>query len=257
VADMGICVLLLLTHNHCKGNAWRETLKSLKDVRWDDTSNGGGEALAQQQSSNHNRVAINFETLFDAFGKTLHTELGALLLYTLLQSSPSFAASMAVRSDLDTLVVPLVRTLYFSSAVPIMDKNVKGVIQHPFRSQSQLYVILILLLLFSQDNSFGPDAFRRVFLENLPWYHERQLKDISLGSVVLLTLLRCLTYNVNRLRDGFLMSNCCAILMNLSPNMVDLHSYSAMRLCGVTVSCMKRYVVAKKAGDEQSEIAEM
>lgn len=112
-------------------------------------------------------------------------------------------------------------------------------------------MVLILLLLLSQDNSFGPDAFKRVTIPSLPWYQERQLKDISLGSVLLLTLLRSITYNIHRLHDQFLMSNCCAILLNLAPHAVDLHSYAAMRLAGVTVSCMKRYLVLKAESDKR------
>jgi hypothetical protein len=54
--------------------------------------------------------------------------------------------------------------------------------------------------------------------------------------------LRSLSFNLNRLQDPFLLSNCCAVLMNLSPSIVDLHEYAAMRLTAVTVSSMKRYV---------------
>ena len=82
----------------------------------------------QQQQANNRKdsistsseavaLTVNFEALFESFGTTAHTEPGALLLYTLLQSSPTFAASLAVRSDLDTLVLPLLRTLYFATAL--------------------------------------------------------------------------------------------------------------------------------------------
>jgi hypothetical protein len=217
---------------------------------------------AMEEVTRSDVLTTNFEALFECFGLTSHTEVGALLLYTFLQASPSFADSIAVRSDLDTLVLPLLRTLYFSSSLrfyaaqdystravrrPSNDStagagNTLSLRNCPFRSQSQLYVIIILLLLFSQDTSFGPDAFRRAMVPNLPWYKERHLKDISLGSVILLCILRSLSFNLNRLQDPFLLSNCCAVLMNLSPSIVDLHEYAAMRLTAVTVSSMKRYV---------------
>jgi hypothetical protein len=220
---------------------------------------------------------LNFESLFVSFGRTLHNEVGALMLYTLLQSSPAFAESLAVRSDLDTLVMPLLRTLYFASAsrtYAAQDFSSKGtagpsnnessshpssasnnkqllnIRSCPFRSSSQLYVIIILLLLFSQDSSFGSDVFRRITVPHVVWYKERHLKNINLGSVLLLTLLRSLMFNLGRLQDTFLLSNCCAVLMNLSPAMVDLHEYAAMRLASVTVSVMKRYV--KLHGEQQS-----
>lgn len=235
--------------------------------------------MLQVGGANNNHTGIlqlNFESLFLSFGRTLHTELGALLLYTMIQSSPSFAESLAVRSDLDTLVLPLLRTLYFSSAsktymaqdyasklsqrssnnestTQALNVNVRNC---PFRSQSQLYVIIILLLLFSQDSSFGNDAFRRITVSNVLWYKERTLKNINLGSVLLLTLLRSLLFNLHRLQDSFLLSNCCAVLMNLSPAIVDLHEYAAMRLVSVTVSVMKRHSKLRAALGKDAQVDE-
>ena len=59
---------------------------------------------------------------------------------------------------------------------------------------------------------------------------------------MVLTLLRSLLFNLLRLQDAFLLSNCCAILMNLAPSIADLHEYAAMRLASVTVSIMKRHM---------------
>jgi len=173
-----------------------------------------------------------------------------------------FAASMAVRSDLDTLVVPLLRTLYFASSARFYAGNAGKIPSNggavsirnlPFRSLSQLYLNLILLLLFSQDSSFGPDAFRRTMLPTVPWYRERQFKDVTLGSLLLLTLLRSITFNLNRLQDAFLLSNCCAILMNISPHIVNLHDYAAMRVAFVTIATLKKYslIVARNDGNEE------
>ena len=221
-------------------------------------------------------LAVNFEALFKSFGQTAHTEVGALLLYTLMQSSRSLADSIAVRSDLDTLVLPLLRTSYIASSLKhyaALDYATTASKQHdasvafplnntqqvvsirscPFRSLSQLYVIIILLLLFSQDLSFGSDAFRRVMVATVPWYKERNIKDISLGSLLVLCLLRSLTFNLNRIHDAFLLSNCCAILMNLSTSVSDLHEYAALRLASVTLSSMKRYAALKHENPNVNE----
>lgn len=294
-----------------EGNPFRKELSSLSDNRWESGHDSaalpdlpdplGQPALFEESLSlldsferdnqqealpgslvvnSCRHMTMNFETLFLSFGAILHTEVGALLLYTLLQSSKAFSETIAVRSDLDTLVLPLLRTLYFSSSsrhVSAMDFQSKGnaskrsdsprqgsekslldtnksavatpllsIRTCPFRSQSQLYLIVILLLLLSQDTSFGSDAFRRTIVSSVPWYKERYLKDISLGSIMLLTLVRSLTFNLNRLRDMFLLSNCCAVLMNLSHSVVDIHEYAAMRLASVTVSCLKKYVAMAK-----------
>jgi hypothetical protein len=307
LADLGSClVLLLVNNNRNRNNPFRTQLKALEDNRWenDNTSLAALPDLPEPLNGNDNSshssfsvgdlieddeqtsllaasskllagggpLTVNFENLFEAFGRTLHTEVGALMLYTLLQSSPSFAESLAVRSDLDTLVLPLLRTLYFASRTnTYMAKDfassastqVLDTRSCPFRSLSQLYVIIILLLLFSQDSSFGRDAFRRITVTNVLWYKERHLRNINLGSVLLLTLLRSLLFNLQRLQDAFLLSNCCAVLMNLSPSVVDLHEYAAMRLASVTVSVMKRHVKLhvssaslKTEGDKSGEDTE-
>jgi hypothetical protein len=217
-------------------------------------------------------LSVNFEALFKSFGQTAHTEVGALLLYTLLQASQSFADSIAVRSDLDTLVLPLLRTLYMATSLKhyaaldyastavaggandnAHEQQAVSIRSCPFRSLSQLYVIIILLLLFSQDLSFGSDAFRRVMVPSISWYKERHIKDISLGSVLVLCLLRSLTFNLNRIHDAFLLSNCCAILMNLSTSISDLHEYAALRLAAVTLSSMKRYATLKQENPDADE----
>lgn len=283
-----------------QSNAFRNVLKNLTDNRW-DPGNGepnlpysvnyaskedenislqveklrmAGQTEKQPLSQNQQQrvvtlsgtnieshLTLNFESLFVTFCRTLHNELGALLLYTIMQSSPSFAESLTVRSDMDDLVMPLIRTLYFAfrsqtfmakdygtrRCTSTISKGASGsttidIRDCPFRSLSQLYVIIILLLLFSQDSSFGRDVFRRITVVTVPWYKERSLKCINLGSVIILTLLRCLVFNLNRLSDVFLLNNCCAVLENLSPSAVDLHEYAAMRLVSVTVLVMKKHV---------------
>lgn len=261
-------------------------------------------------------LSVNFEQLFQALGNTLHTEVGAMMFYTFVQSCPSFASAVSVRSDLgallfsigtsfdtaclltifslyfiilnraavhfciDALVLPLLRTLYFSSiinqpndssalmngkdqirvasnATNNLDEKVpltatiETPYSKPFRSQSQLYLVMILLLLFSQDVSFGPDAFRRITVSHIAWYKERQLRDISLGSVIILCLLRSMTFNLSRLRDGFLLSNTLAVLLNLTPHAVNVHPYAALRLVSVTINCMKRYSEFPPADTEE------
>lgn len=285
LADLSSCfVLLLANNNRNRPNPFRDQLKTLVDNRWDHgfesmnlpdlpaielngssvslSIEGNGELDNEEQP---NDLTLNFESLFEAFGRTLHTEVGALLLYTLIQSSPSFAESLVVRSDLDTLVLPLCRTLYFASqSNSYMAKDfsshqnspgstVLDIRSCPFRSQSQLYVIIILLLVFSQDPSFGRDAFRRINVASVVWYKERNLKHINLGSVLFLTLLRSLMFNLQRLRDPFMLGNTSAILMNLSPSIADMHEYAAMRLVSVAISVMKRHAKLRAASPNAQE----
>ena len=300
VTDLASCfVLLLANNNRLRQNPFRDSLNSLTDNRWDhgddsfmilpdlpslnfneddDSSNKAGSSrkyltTATEKEDVHESkdLTMNFDSLFESFGRILHTEVGALMLYTLLKSSPSFAETLVARSDLDTLVLPLLRTLYFASQsntyiakdyaylkTPNTTTGEPGsntamdIRSCPFRSQSQLYVIIILLLIFSQDSSFGRDAFRRLTIPNVLWYKERNLKHINLGSILFLTLLRSVLFSLNRLQDPFLLNNSCAILMNLSPSIVDLHEYAAMRLASVSVSVMKRHIKLRATALEKN-----
>ena len=58
------------------------------------------------------------------------------------------------------------------------------------------------------------------------------------------------------MNDPFLLSNCCAVLMNLAPLTVDIHEYAAMRLVSVSVSCIKRYFVLRKQNPVGTEEAD-
>lgn len=271
IADLGTALLLLASNNYrahsingqnALRNPFRVELALLNDTRWvKEVATRQPDSSLLPLSSNvsdsqtSSSLSINFEHLFESFGRICHTELGALILYTMLLSSPLFAESVAARSDLDLVIVPLLRSLYFSSVMTHNNRSQrKGTGLHitpfkplsqtdkPFRSQSQLYVILILLLIFSQDPSFGRDSFRRVSIPSVKWYKEVRIKSISLGSMIVVVLLRVVSFNLNLLQDEFLLSNCIAVLLNLSPHTVQLHKYVATRIVSVTTSCFKRYV---------------
>lgn len=274
ISDLASAVMLVLSNN-CRArdelNPFRAELASLTDNRWESeyTNNQTAQVdslVPSQISEPLQRLSVNFELLFEAFRHIAHTEVGALSMYTLLLASPSFAQSVGARSDLDKLILPLLRSLYFSTTMAHSDSMVRqSSTQHstptqgsqPFRSQSQLYVILILLLIFSQDPSFGRDSFRRVrvSMKAVVWYKERHIKEASLGSMILLVLLRAISFNLNRLHDEFLLSNCCAALLNLSPHTLIQDYYVATRLISVTTSCFKRYatLLAENRGEPEIE----
>ena len=73
--------------------------------------------------------------------------------------------------------------------------------------------------------------------------------------MILLVLLRAITFNLNKLRDEFLLSNCCAVLLNLSPHIISVHEYAATRLVSVTTSCFKRYstLVVENGNKKEAE----
>ncbi|GMH60070.1 hypothetical protein TrLO_g2222 [Triparma laevis f. longispina] len=95
------------------------------------------------------------------------------------------------------------------------------------------YVIIIILLKLSSEYSFPSDLFNRIKLENVPWYLERSLKNINLGSLLILVLLRLITCNLNRWNDVYLLENTVAVMLNLRKSIKNLHPYTCERLVKV------------------------
>lgn len=53
-------------------------------------------------------------------------------------------------------------------------------------------------------------------LKNISWYTERSISEISLGGLLILVVIRTIQYNIVRMRDKYLHTNCLAALANMS-----------------------------------------
>ena len=73
----------------------------------------------------------------------------SILLYTLMTSSSTFRETILARDDLESVVLPLLRAVHGHHSVAPMPS-------------SHLYVVMILLLMFSQDISYSEGAFKRM-----------------------------------------------------------------------------------------------
>ena len=144
-----------------------------------------------------------------------------------------------VRSDLDTLLMPLLRQLYNATR----------------RAPSHMYMLLVIVLILSQDAAFAAavhkvtappstahhvavktacaacnelsrsrlgflsampgngllnsvqhsgrliaDIDAQVTVSSVPWYKERLLQKVSLGSLLMIVLLRTAHYNLAKLK---------------------------------------------------------
>lgn len=69
------------------------------------------------------------------------------------------------------------------------------------RTPSQMYMLLIIVLILSQDAAFAANI-HRIPLKSVPWYKERQLASTSLGSLLVVILLRTAHYNLSKLKVG-------------------------------------------------------
>ncbi|RUS74554.1 hypothetical protein EGW08_017679 [Elysia chlorotica] len=67
-------------------------------------------------------------------------------------------------------------------------------------------------------------------VKNVTWYKERQLTEISLGGLLILVVIRTIQFNMTRMRDKYLHTNCLAALANMSSEFTNLNSFVAQKI---------------------------
>ena len=170
-------------------------------------------------------VRVSFSDLYETLGLCLVDDRSTLLLYSLLHGNPSFLEYCLVRQDLDTVMLPLMEMLYNA----------------PGRTPNQIYILLIILLILSQDASFNANIHKLVVRGDIPWYKERMLRDTTLGSLLVVLLIRTVKYNLSKLRDVYLHTNCLAALANMAPHCQDTTAYASQRLVSLFDMLAKKY----------------
>ncbi|XP_028053931.1 dymeclin-like [Camellia sinensis] len=167
----------------------------------------------------------------------LADETAILLLYSLVHGNSNFLEYVLVRTDLDTLLMPMLETLYNAS---------KG-------TSNQIYMVLIILLVLSQDSSFNA-SIHKLMLPSVPWYQERLLHQTSLGSLMIIILIRTVNYNLSKLRDIYLHTNCLAILANMAPHVHRLSAYASQRLVSLFDMLSRKYTKLAELKNDKMRI---
>ncbi|CAK9171178.1 unnamed protein product [Ilex paraguariensis] len=198
-------------------NPYCKALENARDIEFDRVDVEGN-------AHNGPLVRLPFASLFDTLGMCLADETAVLLLYSLVQGNSDFLEYVLVRTDLDTLLLPMLETLY----------NVSR------RTSNQIYMVLIILLILSQDSSFNA-SIHKLILPSVPWYQERRLHETSLGSLMVIILIRTVKYNLSKLRDVYLHTNCLATLANMAPHVHRLSAYSSQRLVSLFDMLARKY----------------
>ncbi|KAL6192223.1 hypothetical protein ACLB2K_038608 [Fragaria x ananassa] len=259
LADCSLHVLLILTHYHkcvvgnepitdktndtttsnslLKGsgyfsdNPYCKALEHATDVEFDRVDTEGN-------AHSGPILRLPFASLFDTLGMCLTDEAAALLLYSLLQGNPDFLEYVLVRTDLDTLLMPILEALYDA----------------PKRTSNQIYMLLIILLILSQDSSFNA-SIHKLILPTVPWYKERLLHQTSLGSLMVITLIRTVQYNLSKLRDVYLHTTCLATLANMAPHVHRLSAYASQRLVSLFDMLSRKYNKLAEVRNNQMTLA--
>jgi hypothetical protein len=167
---------------------------------------------------------IDYTNLYTTICKKASGDVTTLLLYLLLHRNDYFKAFLLSRPDLDHLIIPILKTLYNA----------------PNSNSHHIYMSLIILLILSEDDSFNK-AIHEIKLKNIVWYTERNLTEVSLGGLLVLVVIRTVQYNMLKMRDKYLHTNCLAALANMSAQFRDLHPYVSQRLVSLFETLAKRY----------------
>jgi len=140
-----------------------------------------------------------------------------LLTYTLIHKNKSFSQYLFSKSDLEDLVIPLLRSLYTT-------KNL---------ASNHASVLLILLLLLTQDGGFCGAAHRTPIAANQPWFLEASTAGISLGSLMMSVLFRTAEANAITARQAEFHSYVLATIINLSTSSEQISEFTSKQIVGL------------------------
>eukprot|EP01105_Mastigella_eilhardi_P017274 TRINITY_DN3973_c0_g1_i1.p1 TRINITY_DN3973_c0_g1~~TRINITY_DN3973_c0_g1_i1.p1 ORF type:complete len:761 (-),score=198.74 TRINITY_DN3973_c0_g1_i1:63-2345(-) len=227
--ELNVQLLLLLVHPSASAevNECRKALNAIQDSH-----------LSPPMRPQDHRA--DFALIYQALTSApLIDDTSVLLLYFLLQGNVHFLRYILSRTDCDTLLLPLLRTLYSSAG----------------ESSQKVYMILVIILILSHDASFN-NNLHQIWLTGVPWYREQYLREISVGGLVVVVLVRAIQQNLRRMRDLYLHTNCLAVLANMAPHFVGLPSYPAFKLVKLIELIVAKYSSLSAASTEQQPLVQ-
>ncbi|XP_020287424.1 dymeclin isoform X2 [Pseudomyrmex gracilis] len=214
LASQSLLLLLVLT-NHCTAtqNPYRNALFSFIDME---------ESVPPARASEI--FKINLNKLYNTICKIPNTDEVTLLLYMLLHRNSSVKRDIMRRNDIQLLVTPILQILYYA----------------PNNTSHHIYMSLIILLILSEDEMFNK-RIHKIMLKGVTWYTERSISEISLGGLLILVVIRTIQYNMFKMRDKYLHTNCLAALANMSAQFTSLHPYVSQRLLSLFETLAKKH----------------
>ncbi|XP_058807013.1 dymeclin [Phymastichus coffea] len=229
LASQSLLLLLVLTnHWTASRNPYRDALFAFTNVE-DDC-----ETSCETQCA----FKFNVDKLYKTICKLPNTDEVTLLLYMLLHRNPNVKRFIMTRPDVQLLVIPILRILYHA----------------PDNTSHHIYMSLIILLILSEDENFNKTV-HDIVLKGITWYTERSISEISLGGLLILVVIRTIQYNMLKMRDRYLHTNCLAALANMSSQFRALHPYVSQRLISLFETLAKKHAKLETSIRAQSSSA--
>ncbi|XP_036833611.1 dymeclin isoform X3 [Oncorhynchus mykiss] len=218
LSNQSLLLLLVLANltdgpNNCP-NPYRQAVTCFKNTQ----------DMSSVPTEQHHMFQINFNSLYTALCEQQRSDQATLILYTLLHQNTNMRTYMLSRTDMENLVMPILKILYH-----VEDRN-----------SHHVYMALIILLILTEEDTFNR-SIHEVVLKNITWYSERSLTEISLGSLLILVVIRTIQFNMTRTRDKYLHTNCLAALANMSAQFRCLHQYAAQRIISLFALLSKKH----------------
>jgi Dyggve-Melchior-Clausen syndrome protein len=172
-----------------------------------------------------------------------HVEQSLALLYFLLNDSTSFRAFVLAKSDVETLLVPLLRVLYS--------------VEFSERFVGQLYLLSGVFVLLTTLPSLNA-SLNAARLHRVAWYTEHFLADVSVCDLLLLVVSRALLRNLSaNLCDAFVQQSLCAVLGNMARHVRSVHPTCAHQLVSLLANvarvAVRRYRPAPPSMQQQQQ----
>ncbi|XP_033127312.1 dymeclin-like [Anneissia japonica] len=208
LANQSLLLLLVLgNHDVHRGaqNPYRQALCTFSNSQ----DGGSANSLTGQLPP----FKLNFSNLYEAFCHHFESDQTTLLFYLLLHRNTNFRQCVLSKTNIDNLVLPLLKILYNA----------------PDSNSHHIYMALIVLLILSEDDAFNK-SIHEVSVKTVTWYTERSISEMTLGGLIVLVVIRTIQYNMTRMRDKYLHTNCLAALANMSSQFHSLHPYVTQRI---------------------------
>lgn len=221
-------------------------LSSFLDIRLGEIDYKVGQValdfLLLLNSSNHspNPFRIhNWEMKWEGIISALLTHINtfpSLLMFTeLMMRNPSFYNSVLSRSDPEAFLEPLLGEVYAVT-----------------ENTPRLHLILVLLMILSKDKIFIRFINKDAILSNVVWLQEYHIEKISLGSLMVLALVRLIRENLRTKKQDYVHVATISCMLNISSSLTNLHELPSMELVSLCKALFSKY--SKLQGKSTSEI---
>jgi hypothetical protein len=177
--------------------------------------------------------SISFRLLYNRIGKKIGEET-VFLLYLLMTRNNHFRIYFLSRTDPETMV----NYFYLIKILGLLKLAYEASEDH--HAVEILMLILDIFVIISLDDAYILNL-QKISITSPSWYTERKLRNVSLGGVLSLLIMRILNYNFSKIHNVHIHIGSIAVLSNMATAMFDIETVVAQRLLTLLEQASKKY----------------